>query len=603
MAASFSTGSTGSPPFQDFSLTSTDHIDPMASPSQLAYPPFPNPLMLPREWPDNYYSSASAGEPLYDHYDFQSNHLDATWLNSDSSYPTAGLGIRNLDLIKDLDPLAYTPFALDGSYVQSLPERRAISTRTHRTESVYDSYGRLGEEYDPLGQAPRATSSLGSPWSFSSMLKVAELVTETPRTTDAVQASSSSMGLGGVASAPDDDSGIDLDWSFEKLSAATGLSVADLAAQISATAETTLRRMSELGYDEDPQALSTQSNGVLGRPEVPSWLEVDIHMRDMNGPWNSEMGVNPADILPPSLPPTPMAAESSETPFSREESILQDTVVEGVADDYTSQYALPSGQSSPYEAPFHQSQQGSSRQQSEYVFPSPEEDTAQLPSPSSSSEYCFIPPPQPSTSTKRCHASSSRVATRRKTRKSIVDDSDLPYGEYSADADQDQEGLPPIDLGTPVFDAHRGMDLEELKAKAERYRLRNQGRDYDKRWLISFAGKLSPKGELVDEFRCYVTGCKQSNKRRDHILIHVGAHLDQRPFKCIHCSARFLRKNECKRHELSHTGIRPFSCHLCPSPTITFVRQDLLKRHMKRTHRQDLKADKENSRPKKRARH
>src|SRR6266540_1393985 len=73
------------------------------------------------------------------------------------------------------------------------------------------------------------------------------------------------------------------------------------------------------------------------------------------------------------------------------------------------------------------------------------------------------------------------------------------------------------------------------------------------------------------------------------------------------CSpSRFLRKNECKRHELSHTGIRPFSCHLCPYPSTTFVRQDLLKRHMKRTHRMQLKSDKENQtpdHPKKRARY
>jgi hypothetical protein len=33
----------------------------------------------------------------------------------------------------------------------------------------------------------------------------------------------------------------------------------------------------------------------------------------------------------------------------------------------------------------------------------------------------------------------------------------------------------PIDYGTPVLDAHRGIELSELKAKAERYRDRNQG--------------------------------------------------------------------------------------------------------------------------------
>ena len=89
-----------------------------------------------------------------------------------------------------------------------------------------------------------------------------------------------------------------------------------------------------------------------------------------------------------------------------------------------------------------------------------------------------------------------------------------------------------INLGTPVFDAHRGIDLDELKSKAVRYRLRNPGREYDNSWLVSFVGKLSKQGELSDDFRCYVLGCDQVNKRRDHILIHVGGHLDQRPFRC-----------------------------------------------------------------------
>lgn len=48
---------------------------------------------------------------------------------------------------------------------------------------------------------------------------------------------------------------------------------------------------------------------------------------------------------------------------------------------------------------------------------------------------------------------------------------------------------------------------------------------------------------------------------------------------------RFLRKNECKRHESSHEGRKPFSCQICaPFQDRSFVRQDLLKRHMRVTH-------------------
>jgi len=91
-----------------------------------------------------------------------------------------------------------------------------------------------------------------------------------------------------------------------------------------------------------------------------------------------------------------------------------------------------------------------------------------------------------------------------------------------------------INYGTPVLDAHRGIELNELKAKAARYRERNQGTEYDKKWLLSFAGKLTPQGLMTEEYRCYIIGCNQSNRRRDHILIHVGGHLDQRPFACTH---------------------------------------------------------------------
>ncbi len=48
---------------------------------------------------------------------------------------------------------------------------------------------------------------------------------------------------------------------------------------------------------------------------------------------------------------------------------------------------------------------------------------------------------------------------------------------------------------------------------------------------------------------------------------------------------RFLRKNECKRHEAGHGGRKPFSCPICaPYQEKSFVRQDLLKRHLRVAH-------------------
>lgn len=146
---------------------------------------------------------------------------------------------------------------------------------------------------------------------------------------------------------------------------------------------------------------------------------------------------------------------------------------------------------------------------------------------SSSNESAFLP----SLSRRKTRSGLAKV-TRRHTIKRLLTS---PYTVPPPPTVEDSVLLNlPVNYGTPVLDAHRGIELSELKAKAERYRLRNQGQDYDKKWLLSFAGKLTPQGLLTEEYRCYIIGCNQSNRRRDHILIHVGAHLDQRPFACTH---------------------------------------------------------------------
>ena len=85
---------------------------------------------------------------------------------------------------------------------------------------------------------------------------------------------------------------------------------------------------------------------------------------------------------------------------------------------------------------------------------------------------------------------------------------------------------------SPIINAHVGIELDELIFRAQRYRARRPGQPIDRAWLMQFAGKLTDCGEPVDDYRCYVVGCDQRNKRRDHIVIHVGAHVDQREFSC-----------------------------------------------------------------------
>ncbi|KIM45889.1 hypothetical protein M413DRAFT_440940 [Hebeloma cylindrosporum] len=369
-----------------------------------------------------------------------------------------------------------------------------------------------------------------------------------------------------------------------------------------------IRDLPKLGTGKD--VLHTFSWPGSRTPE-PALPIVDVSMRTLDTSWsNGCVGVNPADIMSASpqpaslsIPPGrvfllhPSESQISTDPLPENEPGIVHTT-SGVRNFGVE---LDQNLVAPHDSLPHPDLYELPPLKSTALKQLESEDEAFLSQSPSTSEY------SPSLLSLQKRMQPTRVTTRSNARdtRSAVTGGEQIVG--SPDFQNDPKGSTsiPINLGTPVFDAHRGVDIEELKAKAERYRLRNQGRDYDKRWLISFAGKLSVRGELLEEFRCYVAGCKQVNKRRDHILIHVGAHLDQRPFKCFHCSSRFLRRNECKRHELSHSGIRPFSCHLCSLAT-TFVRQDLLKRHMKRTHRIDCKAEKdkeETSRPRKRARY
>ncbi|KAH9899969.1 hypothetical protein C8Q73DRAFT_779528 [Cubamyces lactineus] len=161
------------------------------------------------------------------------------------------------------------------------------------------------------------------------------------------------------------------------------------------------------------------------------------------------------------------------------------------------------------------------------------------------------------------------------------------YGSF-ASIEIPQTATQPVVLPpppSPVLNAHTGIELEELRRRANDFRMRNPCAELDRSFLQSFAGRLSTRGELLDDYRCYVIGCGQRNRRRDHILVHVGSHVEHRPWRCQHCGMRFLRKNECKRHETSHEGRKPFSCSICaPFSERNFVRQDLLKRHMRVTH-------------------
>ncbi|KAF8559057.1 hypothetical protein OG21DRAFT_1503516 [Imleria badia] len=124
--------------------------------------------------------------------------------------------------------------------------------------------------------------------------------------------------------------------------------------------------------------------------------------------------------------------------------------------------------------------------------------------------------------------SAQRFSQLAEPRSSIkLEPTNVSDGEHRANLD-----YPNTAHSSPVLNAHLGIELDELVSRAERFRTRYPEREIDRPWLSHFAGKLSDRGELLNDFRCYVVGCDQRNKRRDHILVHVGAHIGQRPFAC-----------------------------------------------------------------------
>lgn len=98
---------------------------------------------------------------------------------------------------------------------------------------------------------------------------------------------------------------------------------------------------------------------------------------------------------------------------------------------------------------------------------------------------------------------------------------------------------PLVSPDTPVYNVHEGISEYDLQKRANRYRRRYPGRSLDRHWLLKYAGKLNKDGKAIEDYRCYISGCTQVNKRRDHIIVHICSHANERPFACRHWLLRF----------------------------------------------------------------
>ncbi|KAF8351154.1 hypothetical protein F5887DRAFT_936130 [Amanita rubescens] len=401
-------------------------------------------------------------------------------------------------------------------------------------------------------------------------------------------------------------------WSYYALSTASGLSPNVLATHIPASAEITLQLLSDNQHDI-PYFGTTNDNQWEQLPAYPYSLAclpspemvppiADINMRELRlANQGAILGVDPtATFLDysniPTTPvlPLPDCCRSPDSSFAdaedndcdedvHEPSFGDDTTEDRPTDGAQSQSIPGVATDNANEPPSLNADHDHSLSLTELL-----DEVEQEQGPREDYEPSEYEPSVLQSPPDQEYMPSPPNSKPRRVIKRTVTTNTEEFSERCFTQREKQDVNSNIDLGTPVINAHFGITLPDLQEKAERYRLRNNiplageiELVYDKRWLLAFVGKLSQQGELIHEFRCYVIGCSQTNKRRDHILIHLGGHLGHRPFKCSECPSRFLRKNECKRHELSHKGARPFICHLC---LIGFVRQDLLKRHVDRTH-------------------
>lgn len=477
-------------------------------------------LLYSRSWDDGTLNlAAGTTTTMTKEFDFQSNSRfnktpNASNENTIPAQTLSGLGIHYPDEFR----LSYSPKTygsdLSDQYLSFSPRLKSNYSLNDASLPSFDDLADVSTNLDVMWSIP----------SFSHDPLENSLLQPLPEIT--VNSS--------VASTSSNE-----DLSIESLSAAAGLSVEEFTAKITEGAQHALRQLAEIeslsdgttSTSNEPSTSSGQDLVYDSLPTLDSLVPFGA-VSSMASPdiWFQPcVGINPADIMP--APPM----DNLDDIFSAVDPGPQLDLEDRLPD-----FTLPppaiyhpdgslglhlGGIAAPTRSslnrieppPSFRTRKDDADQMSDYEPPpflSP-----------SSSEY------SPSFgSTSRFHTRSTRAKKRKAVPIEPIEHS-APMASTSSDP---SAHLPPIDLGSPVFDAHRGIDLEDLKARAERYRLRNHGREYDKRWLLSFAGKLSNKGELIEEFRCYVVGCQQVNKRRDHILIHVGAHLDQRPFKCAH---------------------------------------------------------------------
>lgn len=76
--------------------------------------------------------------------------------------------------------------------------------------------------------------------------------------------------------------------------------------------------------------------------------------------------------------------------------------------------------------------------------------------------------------------------------------------------------------------------------------------------------------------------CPRLLANKKTMKIHLKTHTGIKPYECDYCERKFLKPGCLKRHQMSHTGERPFRCDVCFQ---RFSRNHLLTDHMRNIHK------------------
>lgn len=89
-----------------------------------------------------------------------------------------------------------------------------------------------------------------------------------------------------------------------------------------------------------------------------------------------------------------------------------------------------------------------------------------------------------------------------------------------------------IPFDVALTNVHEGVSAESVAQKTRFYIMSHPGERLSDELLFTFAGRLSDQGEPIQGYRCYVSGCEKTTKRKDHMGDHIRTHLGEKPFQC-----------------------------------------------------------------------